>query len=353
MATEDDILRDAIIGTEKEIFGDAFGQEELTHDETGDRSLEAMGDGLEGQVEPDEDDDDDDGEGETAEAEGGDGDKPSVEEPEKPAEVKAEAEPKQEVDEPKGRVPAGRLREEAERARAAIAERDAIKAQFDAEKTAAQKQIADLNAKFDALLALQRQAAPQAPKPVETAKPTPDLFEDPNAFAEHLNRGVQEKFDALVKQMRDREVDSSIEAARTRHGKAFDDALGALKGLDFKSPENVALVRRMEASSNPGESILSWHKRNEAMRAVGDDLAAYNARVADETRNKLMADPEFRKEFLASLRGEATGDQGRPRTGVKLPKSLSQAAGSNARSPDDLEIFDGSEGAVFSSAWST
>ena len=60
MATsENDILRDAIIGTEKEIFGDAFGKDDITLDETGDRSHEAMGDGLEGQVEPEEAETDD------------------------------------------------------------------------------------------------------------------------------------------------------------------------------------------------------------------------------------------------------------------------------------------------------
>ncbi|MBV8474082.1 MAG: hypothetical protein JO107_14785, partial [Hyphomicrobiales bacterium] len=63
MASERDILRDAIIGTEKEIFGDAFGQEEVTLDESGDRSLEAMGSGLEGQHEPDDEEEDEPAEG--------------------------------------------------------------------------------------------------------------------------------------------------------------------------------------------------------------------------------------------------------------------------------------------------
>ena len=36
MANEKDILKDAIIGTNKEIFAEAFGQEDLTIDETGD-----------------------------------------------------------------------------------------------------------------------------------------------------------------------------------------------------------------------------------------------------------------------------------------------------------------------------
>lgn len=346
----DALLRDAIDGTSKEIFSEAFGKEDLTLDETGDRGLEAMGDGLEGQVEPDEDEEDENADNPD---DGEDDDKHPSEEPKKPDEVEAKAETKQEPEEPKGRVPAGRLREEAEKARAAAAEKDALKAQLDAEKTNSQKAIADLNAKFEALLALQRQQPPAQTKADQPVKAPPDLFEDPNAFAEHLNKQVGERFDAFIKAQRDREVNASIEAARAKHGQIFQDAWASLDGLP-KNSDTVALVRRMEASPNPGEAIVSWHKRNVAQREVGDDLDAYKARLADETRKSLMADPEFRKELLASLRGDAlTGDQGRPRTAVKLPKSLSQAPGSNARASDDLAIFDGSDSATFASAWST
>ena len=345
MAKDDDILRDAIIGTEKEIAASAFDKDSdgSALDESGDRSLESMGDGLEGQHEP-EDEEDDDAEDPD---DGNDDDAHPSEEPENPDEVEAKAEPKVEAQaEPKGRVPAGRLREEAERARAAIAERDSIKAQLDAEKA---ERLA-LNAKVDALLALQKAPAPQ-PTPQPEKPKAPDLFEDPNAFAEHINRGVQERFDAFMKQQRDQQVNASIESARTRHGQAFEDAFGALKGLDYKNPENVQLVRRMEASPNPGDAIVSWHKRNVAAREVGDDLDAYKARIAEDTRKALIADPEFRKELLGSLRGDAMiGDQGRPRTVTRLPQSLTRAAGGNSRG-SDLDI-DGSDAAIAASAWS-
>jgi hypothetical protein len=346
MAKDDDILRDAIIGTEKEIAASAFGDDDGSAlDESGDRSLESMGDGLEGQHEP-EDEEDDDAEDPD---DGNDDDAHPSEEPENPDEVEAAGKEKP-VDktqqEPQGRVPAGRLREEAEGKRAAIAERDALKAQLDAEKA---ERLA-LNAKVDALLALQKAHAPQ-PTPQPEKPKAPDLFEDPNAFAEHINRGVQERFDAFMKQQRDQQVNASIESARTRHGQAFEDAFGALKGLDYKNPENVQLVRRMEASPNPGDAIVSWHKRNVAAREVGDDLDAYKARIAEDTRKALMADPEFRKELLGSLRGDAMiGDQGRPRTVTRLPQSLTRAAGGNSRG-NDTDI-DGSDAAIAASAWS-
>ncbi len=345
MANGDDILRDAIIETDKEIFGNAFGKEDLTLDSTGDRSQEAMGDGLEGQHESDEDDEA--GSDEEVEVKTG--------APTEATETKVETEVKPEGKveaEPQGRVPAGRLREEAERARAAIAERDAIKAQLDAEKATAQTAIAALNAKFEAMMAEIRKPPAQT-KDEPAAPKTPDLFEDPNAFAEHINKGVATQLDAIRKDLRDQQVNASIDAARTRHGQAFEDAFGALKVLDYRgNPDNVQLVRRLEASPNPGEAIVAWHKRNEALREVGADIGSYRAKIAEDTRKSLMADPEFRKELLASLREDAlTGDQGRPRAEVRLPKSLSQASGSNTRAPNDLEIFDGSESATFDSAW--
>jgi hypothetical protein len=131
---DNDILRDAIIGTEKEIFGDAFGKEELTQDETGDRSVEAMGEGLEGQHEPDDGDGDGENTGEQQEPstteQTGDEETPEAKAEREKAEAEAlAAEPTHEA---QGRVPSGRLREEAEKTRAAQAERDALKAQLDA-----------------------------------------------------------------------------------------------------------------------------------------------------------------------------------------------------------------------------
>jgi hypothetical protein len=346
MAKDDDILRDAIIGTEKEVFGDAFDKEELTLDETGDRSIEAMGEGLEGQREP-EDEGDEEEDVETTEASE---DKPEGEEAattETTAEVAAEA-----AHEAQGRVPSGRLREEAEKTRAAQAERDALKAQLEAEKTASQRAIAELNAKFEGFIASQRQPAqPVQPKPEEA---TPDLFEDPTAFVNHLQKGFDAKLAAVNQQIKEQRINISMELSRTRHGEAFDAAFGALKSLDANNPDNRQLVQRLIDAPNPGEAVVTWHRRNEALREVGDDPTAYKAKIAEDTRKALMADPEFRKQLVAELRGEAmTGDNGRPRTTVKLPASLNRAGGNNTRAPNDLEIYDGSESATFSSAWTT
>ena len=102
-------------------------------------------------------------------------------------------------------------------------------------------------------------------------------------------------------------------------------------------------------SPNPGEALVSWHKRNEALREVGDDPSAYKAKIAEETRQALANDPEFRKQLLEGLRAEAeTGDGGKPRTVTRLPASLNRAAGGN-HLRSDLADGDNSNTAIFDS----
>lgn len=351
---EQDILRDAMIETDKEIFGDAFGQESTVLDDTGDRSLEDMGDGLEGQHEPDEDDgeagEEDDEAAETAEA------KAKAE-----ADAKAAAEagkapkPGEAQAEPQGRVPAGRLREQTERTRAAETERDALKARLEAAEADRRKEIDALRAEFNGRLAQFQPRPADQPKPADPAKPAgpPDLFEDSKGFADHLVNSVKAEIAAVQNQAREDRINFSMETAKTRHGEIFNKAFATLKGLAQEgSADNRALVQRLTAAPNPGEAVVAWYKRAETLREVGDDPAAYKAKIAEDTRKALMADPEFRKQLLADLRAEAlTGDDGRPRTATRLPPSLNRTTGGNGRAPNDLEAFDDSPGAIFDSAF--
>lgn len=335
MAKDDDLLGNAIIATEKEIAAGAWDAEADALDPSGDRSLEEMGDGLEGQHEEPEEEVDPE-EKETPE------EKPE----DKPAELEVKTGEVIPPEESKGRVPAGRLREEAEARRKVEAERDTLTAKL-AERDAS---FAVLSAKLDGFIAASK--AP-APKTEEPAKPkVPDLFEDPNAFAEHIVGTIDQRFQAQEAARRDREVNQSITIAKEKHGDTFNNAWKSLLEMP-DGPEKGSLVHRLNSATNPGEAIVSWHKRSVAAREVGDDLEGYKARIAEETRKQLAADPEFRKELLASLRGDAViGDNGRPRSEVRLPRSLSQAAGGNSRGLNDDSVLDGSDEAIAASAWS-
>ena len=43
--------------------------------------------------------------------------------------------------------------------------------------------------------------------------------------------------------------------------------------------------------------MVGWHKRNKTLAEVGDNPTEYRERIAKETREALIKDPEFRKPF--------------------------------------------------------
>lgn len=342
----------AMDDTNKEIFAEAFGKEDLVHDETGDRSIEQMGEGLEGQHEPDEDEIDESEEDEGEESDGEEDEESEQETSAKTEPVKAEpAKPAKQ--EPQGRVPSGRLREQTERADKAEAALKELQTKVETERGASRKEVDDLRAQMNGILAAlqQRQQPPQQEE--KKTDTVPDLFENPTAFVEHLQKGFQTELSARDRRLDEMRVENSMAIAHAFHKDVFEKAYQAVTTLDQKNPDNQATVRRIWTSPNPGEALVQWHKRNETLREVGDDPTKYREKVAAETREALMKDPEFRKQLIAELRGEASGaNGGEPRTAVRLPKSLNGAAGGNAASREsDPLMYDDSDSAVFQSAW--
>lgn len=351
------IISDAMISTEKEIAGDAWGDEEIAQDETGDRTLEAMGDGLEGQHEPDDDEEETEGE----ESEGESEEESDEEEGEKAegeakpaAKANGEAKPAAKAEpEPQGRVPSSRLREANDRTRAVEAERDAVKSQLEARETEFKKQIDAVNSRFDQLMASLAKPGQQQAQPTAETKPAapPDLWENPDGFFAHQTKPIVDQVTQLRNDLAAQRFETSMAIAHGRHGEAFTKAFDAINKLNPNNPDERAVVKRIYDSPNPGESLVEWHKRTEVLREVGTDPAKYRERVQAETREALMKDPDFRKQLIESLRAEAnTGDEGGPRTQVRLPKSLNGAVGGNRRMADPGE-FDDSDQAVADSAW--
>jgi hypothetical protein len=357
---EVDLIGEAIAATEKEIAGEAWGNEEPVLDETGDRSVEMMGEGLEGQHEPDDDDgaaEDDESEDE-AESEDGEGEDGAARTDGKSeqAEAKADAgkgkpEAGEVVPDARDRVPARRLREQTERTRAVEAERDALRAEMAQAQTKHTADIAALTGRFDQLTASLR-----APKPAEgEAKPeekVPDFFEDPAGFLAAQTKPLNDTVSQLRGELAAQRVETSMAIAHNKHGDVFAKAFEAVGKLNPGNPDDQITVRRIYASPNPGEALVAWHRRNTALAEVGDDPAKYREKIAAETRDALMKDPEFRKALLADLRAEASnGSDGRPNTITRLPRSLNGAAGGNRREGGDQDQFDGSDQAIAESAW--
>lgn len=351
---EVDAISDAIIETEKEIAGDAWDIEDTEAlDASGSRSLEEMGEGLEGQHEA-EDELEAEAEGEeAAEGEGqgeGEGEGEEEQQPRAAKGKEGETEPQERQGQQpsEGRVPSAKLREANERARAA----EARAAEIEAARVAERDRVAALEAQMLTLTQL-LQGQRQPPQPREEPRQAPDIFENPTGFADHLQQSFQTGLSQFSQQLQQMRVENSFAIAHALQQEAFEEAMTEINKLNVQNPEDRATVQRIYNASNPGQALVGWHKRNKALAEVGDDPASYRQRVQAETREALMKDPEFIKQVAASLRQDAmNGNDGRPRTTTRLPKSLNAAAGSNLGTGRvDPHALDDSDQAVAESAW--
>lgn len=354
---EVDAISDAIIATEKEIAGEAWGNEDTdAADASGDRSLEDIGEGLEGQHEAASDDEgsdaDADVEGDEGEVEGeeGEGEDDAVAVAAAAAAQAGKTEPPE-----GGRVPSGKLREANEARRAAETERDALKAEIEKSKGDTTSLKGQLDLVMREITDLKRGGV--QPKPAEPPAPKarPDIFEEGSEkYAEHIEGIVESRLSAYEQRLENNRVETSMAIAHALHREPFEKAFEAVNKLDPHNPDDRATVQRIYKSPNPGEALVNWHKRNETFARVGDDPTKFEADIRKAEREALMKDPEFRKAFLAEMRGEAArpGPDGSPRTETRLPGSLRRAAGSNLGAErNDHREADDSDQAVADAAW--
>jgi len=233
-------------------------------------------------------------------------------EPEEPAKARAEGEKRKDY-----RVPAWRLREEAEARRAAedrAAQIEAAQKAREAEFERERRELAEERRRY---------AASNAPKP----QPAPDVFENPQAYQAYQANLVERTVAARL-------IDMSFDDAKETHGAAFDEAWTTLTKEIERG--NLHLRDQIVAAPNPGRALMRWHNERKAISEIGTDPAAYKQRVQEEARKALMADPSFREELLASMRAEASGNgQSRPNSVTRLPPSLNRATGSRSNEAED------------------
>ena len=226
-----------------------------------------------------------------------------ADEPEKP--VVAEAAEKPVVDDNAPQVPSWRVRE------------------INEEK----RRIAEENERMKAELAQLRQAPRQ---PVEQPKPAekparPDPLLDPDGYAAAIRQELREE--ALNERR-----EESLLRAREANQAEFDEAYAAAqKAVD------PALKARMQATRDPGKTLLEWHREQKTRAEVGNDLTAYKQRLREEA----MKDPEFRKAAMEAWRTEAQQPTGGKAPPVNLPPSLTRATNASAvTSADDNDVSD-------------
>lgn len=211
-------------------------------------------------------------------------------------------------------IPSWRLKEEAERARAA-----------EERYQQTQRELAEIRAQF---AQVQKQSQPE--------KPVPDIFEDAGAFVGH---NVSQAVDPIKQEIGQlREFYSQREAIR-EHGqekvKAAYDWIA--QGMQSRDPERMAIYQRAMGSFDPYGEIITAHQKQTVFQQIGTDPNAYFERQLEER----MKDPAFQAKLLESVRGSA---QSRP-SNVKLPPSLSRVSSAAPVQADDE--YDGTEAGLF------
>lgn len=312
VTAEDEGLATAIAETEQEIFSEANGTEPLDND--GDKSLEEMGDGLEGEDTDEDTPDTEEGEAEEAET----------------VETQGEEQPEQQRDE-RGRfegVPPGRLREEAEKRREA-----------EGQLTAKDAELISLRREMDALkagLTQRPQVQQQEHKPAEP----PDMFADPEGFRTYV-------IDQANQAAQYRHVESSLADAAETHGEKFQAAYAEAQRVGQSEVQQFGIgrsptVNRIWSAPNPGKALMSWHAQQQTLREVGNDPQAYREKLREE----LMNDPDVQAQVIERARGSARQNGARSYSQSRMPPSLNGQTGSSHQ-VDDPDMYDNSERSVF------
>jgi len=231
----------------------------------------------------------------------------AVEKVEPEAKVEAEAEvEKPAVEDHAGRVPAFRLREEAEARRRL--ENDLA------------TERADKAALRQRLEALER-PAPKA----EAEKPSkPDPLLDPEGFATSVREEIRQE---LLSERRE----TSLATAHKVYKEEFVEAYAAAqKQID------PALKAMMQQSRDPGETLIQWHREQKTRAEVGTDPNAY----FDKRLEAYLSDQANQAKVLERIRGGVQPQPGsRQPSPVDLPPSLTKIASASAdASADDNDI---------------
>jgi hypothetical protein len=334
----------AIAGTEDEIFQDAMDGDELDNDS--DHDLEEMGEGLEGDHLEDEDDADEDAEAEEdaegdedPDAEGeesdedGDEDEARASEEEQPRDQRGRFERDEKEIEP--RIPPGRLRAEAERAR-----------QAEQREAESNRRYEVLEARFNDMQA--RINAPQ-PRRVEQEAPPlkPDMFAEPEKYeqwvldraderaAQRMQAVFNQRDEAQRQQFNDNVERSMAAAERGPRGFEFRAAYNALLQLNKNDPQDRSTVQSIVYSRDPAEALFGW----------------WDANGGQDFRENLIAQLQGDRRPQRREREDRTHHyEDRPRHVIRPARpmrSLNGAAGGSSPRVSNPEMLDGSEHSVF------
>jgi outer membrane biosynthesis protein TonB len=171
-----------------------------------------------------------------------------------------------------------------------------------------------------ALEHIQRQQQQAQQKPAEV----PDIFSDPEAYTRHINETVHR----TTTEMR---LEFDMQLAEVRHPDVFPKAYDAfIQAVGNPGRPNPQLYHEVMGARSPGQAIVDWFKRDQVLREVGTDPAAYRQKLQQE----LLNDQEFIAQVIAKTRGDA-GNGSRPTNVTRLPSLNRQTSAANSKEADD------------------
>ena len=236
-------------------------------------------------------------------------------EPEKPAEEPPASEAPVET-KPVAGIPPARLKEEADKRR----EFESLLQQERQERERLARELAEMRGRMSAL---------DKPKAAQE-EPEVDPLIDPQGFVKRIKGEFENE------RLNDRR-EFSLRLAKAVHREKFDEAYSAAQQAMQSGDRQLML--EMQASADPGETLMAWHKKQSTLRMVGDDPNAWLEKQIEAR----LADQAFQAKFLERIRGAAQPQPGsRQAPNVQLPPSLSNMArgGEKAASSDDNDTSD-------------
>lgn len=149
----------------------------------------------------------------------------------------------------------------------------------------------------------------QPAQPQQQIQP-PDPYTDPEGYTEYRTNAVQQQFE-------DRLLNFSEVSARRTFGSEKVDAA-------FQAAQSQGLIQQgaFLKTPDPWGEMVEWHKRYQAQQEVGTDIEAFKKRIAEETRQAVLAELKAGGAGKTAQRFPGTlADQTAAGAGGALPQS--------------------------------
>jgi hypothetical protein len=172
----------------------------------------------------------------------------------------------------------------------------------------------------------------------------PDQFADPEGYTQFLLQQQQSLEQSIWQRLDNLETQKAIYRAKQSHGELFDQAWTDFTQEAERNPTLKQVWQQLPPWQRADE-VIGWYKQQQTLREIGNDPAAYKAKLQEQ----LLNDPAFQAQVAEKLRASLSQPaQTRPQNVTRLPPSMNRVAGAAPAHSVDAE--DGSEEAIFAAA---